>query len=226
MLVHASLPRLRVGLVYWAFAYREKVTSPGSEAASGCPTTRGAYATRMNFTRLLRAIDFAADKHRAQRRKSAEGAPYINHPIRVARLLSEVGGIDDEDVLVAAVLHDTVEDTATTPEELEGTFGPVVRGLVEEVTDDKSLPKAERKRLQIAHASRRSPGAAAIKLADKIANVHDLSHAPPVDWSSQRVREYLDWAEQVVRNLPKVNAALEGRFAEVLREGRRSLPPA
>ncbi len=180
---------------------------------------------RMTFTRLLRAIDFAADKHRLQRRKSAEGVPYINHPLRVARLLAEVGGIQDEDVLVAAVLHDTVEDTATTPTELEAAFGPAVRDLVAEVTDDKSLPKAERKRLQIAHATGLSSGAAAIKLADKIANVHDLSHAPPADWSIERVREYLHWAEQVVGNLPKVSPALEARFAEVLQEGRRAMPP-
>src|SRR5262245_48472453 len=179
----------------------------------------------MTFTRLLRAIDFAADKHRAQRRKSAEGVPYINHPIYVARLLAEVGGIEDEDVLVAAVLHDTVEDTATTPAELEAAFGPQVRALVAEVTDDKSLPKAERKRLQIVHAPTMSPGAAAIKLADKIANVGDISHNPPADWSIERVREYLNWAEQVVSKLPKVNPALEARFAKALQAGRQSLPP-
>jgi guanosine-3',5'-bis(diphosphate) 3'-pyrophosphohydrolase len=180
----------------------------------------------MNALRLLQAIDFAADKHRAQRRKSAEGVPYINHPIGVARLLAEVGGVEDEDVLMAAILHDTLEDTATTREELEAAFGPAVRGLVEEVTDDKSLPKAQRKRLQVAHASSLSAGAAAIKLADKIANVRDLSHAPPVDWSIERVREYLDWAEEVVRNCPQVNAALEARFAEVLQEERQTLPRA
>ncbi len=152
--------------------------------------------------------------------------PYINHPLRVARLLAEVGGIQDEDVLVAAVLHDTVEDTGTTPSELEAAFGPVVRGLVAEVTDDKSLPKAERKRLQIVHAPTMSRGAAAIKLADKIANVHDVGRSPPADWSIERVLEYLNWAEQVVGNLPKVSAALEAHFAEVLQEGRRGLPPA
>jgi guanosine-3',5'-bis(diphosphate) 3'-pyrophosphohydrolase len=174
----------------------------------------------MPFTRLLVALDFAAEKHRSQRRKSAGDVPYINHPIRVARLLAEVGGAEDENVLMAAALHDTVEDTATAIAELEAAFGPAVRRLVEELTDDKSLPKAERKRLQIVHAADISPDAALIKLADKIANVADLSHSPPADWSNQRIREYFDWAEAVVERLPKVNAALEARFAEVVTEGR------
>lgn len=177
----------------------------------------------MNATRLLQAIDFAAYKHRQQRRKSSEGIPYINHPIAVARLLAEVGGIEDEDVLVAAVLHDTVEDTATTREELEAAFGPAVRRLVDEVTDDKSLPKAERKRLQVVHAGGLSRGAALIKLADKVLNVQDLSHAPPADWSTERIRQYLDWAEEVVGNLPDVNQPLRARFAEAVRQGREAL---
>jgi GTP diphosphokinase / guanosine-3',5'-bis(diphosphate) 3'-diphosphatase len=183
---------------------------------------RDEYNATMPFARLLAALDFAADKHRTQRRKSAGDVPYINHPIRAARLLAEIGGVEDEDILIAAVLHDTLEDTSTTRAELEAAFGPVVCGLVEEVTDDKSLPKAERKRLQIEHAPTRSPGAALIKLADKIANVGDLSHAPPVDWPLERVRVYLDWAEAVVQALPEVNARLEARFAEVLADGRRA----
>jgi guanosine-3',5'-bis(diphosphate) 3'-pyrophosphohydrolase len=174
----------------------------------------------MTFARLLAAIDFAAEKHRAQRRKSAGDVPYINHPIRVARLLAEVGGVEDEDVLVAAILHDTLEDTATTRAELEAAFGPVVRGLVDEVTDDKGLPKAERKRLQIVHASGLSAGAVLIKLGDKISNVADLRHSPPVDWQPQRIRGYLDWAEAVIQAMPRVNGPLEARFAEVLAEAR------
>jgi GTP diphosphokinase / guanosine-3',5'-bis(diphosphate) 3'-diphosphatase len=175
----------------------------------------------MPFARLLQAIEFAAEKHRAQRRKSAGDVPYINHPIKVARLLADQGGVEDEEVLMAAVLHDTLEDTATARAELTAAFGQAVCRLVEEVTDDKSLPKAERKRLQIVHAPTRSPGAAVIKLADKISNVGDMSHAPPVDWSADRVRDYLDWAERVVRALPKVNAKLEERFAQVLDQARQ-----
>jgi guanosine-3',5'-bis(diphosphate) 3'-pyrophosphohydrolase len=177
----------------------------------------------MSSTRLLAALDFAAEKHRAQRRKSEGDVPYINHPIRVARLVAEVGGVEDEEVLIAAVLHDTLEDTAATRAELDAAFGTAVRRLVEEVTDDKGLPKAERKRLQIVHAHELSAGSTVIKLADKIANVSDLIHAPPVDWTAERVREYLDWAEAVVRAMPMVNARLEGRFAEVLAEARRTV---
>ena len=100
---------------------------------------------------ILHAVHFAADKHRDQRRKGVEASPYINHPIQVAELIARVGDVDDVTVLIAAVLHDTVEDTETTFEELEEVFGPKVRDLVAEVTDDKSLPKAKRKKLQIKH---------------------------------------------------------------------------
>jgi GTP diphosphokinase / guanosine-3',5'-bis(diphosphate) 3'-diphosphatase len=177
----------------------------------------------MSSLLLLAALDFAADKHRSQRRKSAGDVPYINHPIHVARILADVGGIQEETVLAAAVLHDTIEDTATTRAELEAAFGPVVCGLVDEVTDDKSLPKAERKRLQIDHAAKLSAGAALIKLADKTANVEDIRLAPPVDWPLERIRAYLDWAEAVVGNLPRVNAPLEARFAEAVAEARRAV---
>jgi guanosine-3',5'-bis(diphosphate) 3'-pyrophosphohydrolase len=175
----------------------------------------------MNLARLLRAAEFAANKHSEQRRKGGAGTtPYINHPLTVARLLAEVGAVADEDILIAALLHDTVEDTDTTPAELEQAFGPTVRRLVEEVTDDKQLPKAERKRLQIEHAPSLSAGAALIKLGDKIANVADLATAPPRDWPTDRIREYMDWAEKVVRNCPKVNRPLEDHFEKVLREVR------
>jgi (p)ppGpp synthase/HD superfamily hydrolase len=172
---------------------------------------------------ILRAVDFAARKHRDQRRKDQEASPYINHPISVSLLLAEIGGIADAEVLSAAILHDTLEDTDTTPEELEAAFGTRIRKLVEEVTDDKRLPRARRKELQIAHASRLSPDAVLIKLGDKISNVLDVTHSPPADWNIQRRREYLDWAEAVVRNCPKVNAALEQHFSRVLAEGRRVL---
>jgi guanosine-3',5'-bis(diphosphate) 3'-pyrophosphohydrolase len=172
---------------------------------------------------LLRAIDFAARKHRDQRRKDEEASPYINHPISVSLLLAEIGGITDAEVLSAAILHDTLEDTDTTPEELEAAFGMRVRNLVEEVTDDKRLLKPRRKELQIFHAAQLSLDAVLIKLGDKISNVLDVTHSPPADWNIERRREYLDWAEAVVRNCRKVNAALEQRFSHVLAEGRRVL---
>jgi guanosine-3',5'-bis(diphosphate) 3'-pyrophosphohydrolase len=172
---------------------------------------------------VLRAIDFAARKHRDQRRKDEEASPYINHPISVSLLLAEIGGITDAEILSAAILHDTLEDTDTTPEELDAAFGLRVRKLVEEVTDDKHLLKAKRKELQIVHAAQLSPDAVLIKLGDKIANVRDVTHSPPKDWNMERRREYLDWAEAVVRNCRKVNAALEQHFSHLLAAGRQFL---
>lgn len=168
---------------------------------------------------ILRAADFAARKHRDQRRKDSHASPYINHTTAVALLLADIGGVRDAEILAAAILHDTLEDTDTTPEELENTFGPRVRKLVEEVSDDKNLAKAERKRLQIEQAGGLSPGAVLIKLGDKISNVLDVTHSPPNQWSIERRREYLEWAEAVVRNCPDSGTPLEGYFSHVLKEG-------
>jgi guanosine-3',5'-bis(diphosphate) 3'-pyrophosphohydrolase len=172
---------------------------------------------------LLQAARFAADKHRYQRRKGADATPYINHPIEVADLLANIGGVTDIATLVAGVLHDTVEDTETTPEEVEALFGAEVRTLVAEVTDDKSLPKAKRKRLQIEHAPSLSAHAKEIKIADKISNVLDITQNPPTDWSPKRKREYLKWADQVVAGCRGTNDGLDRWFDEVLRNARLSI---
>lgn len=169
---------------------------------------------------IFAALHFAADKHRDQRRKGECASPYINHPIEVAELLVRVGGVTEASVLQAAVLHDTLEDTETTAQELSARFGPAVRRLVEEVTDDKSLPKEERKRLQIVHTPTLSAPARLIKLADKICNVRDISNKPPRDWSMERRVEYLAWAERVVAGCRGVNAGLEQEFDEALVESR------
>lgn len=172
---------------------------------------------------ILKALHFAASKHRDQRRKDVEASPYINHPIEVAELLSRVGGVHDLITLQGAVLHDTIEDTETTPGELEAAFGPEVRRLVEEVTDDKRLPKAERKRLQIEHAPQLSERAQQIKLADKISNVRAVTQTPPADWPLARRQEYLDWTEQVVAGLRGCNPSLEILYHQLLEEGRYTL---
>ena len=169
---------------------------------------------------LLIAVDFAARQHRDQRRKDVEATPFINHPIRVATLLAGSGGVKDVATLQAALLHDTIEDTDTTPEELDDLFGPEVRMLVQEVTDDKSLPQAERKRLQIAHAPSLSPKARLIKLADKIANVTDVTESAPSSWQVERKSAYLDWAESVVAAIRGSNAALELLFDKLVSEKR------
>jgi guanosine-3',5'-bis(diphosphate) 3'-pyrophosphohydrolase len=146
---------------------------------------------------LLDAINFAAIKHSKQRRKDQEETPYINHPIGVAFILWKEGGINDLPTLQGAVLHDTVEDTETTFEEIETRFGQEVKELVAEVTDDKSLPKMERKRLQVVNAPHKSRKAKLIKLADKLYNLRDLSKTTPQGWTEQRVQEYYEWAAKV-----------------------------
>ena len=172
---------------------------------------------------LFEAIRFAADKHRNQRRRDSAKSPYINHPIEVTELLWTVGGVRDTDVLLAAILHDTVEDTDTRPEEISDRFGEEVRSLVMEVTDDKSLPKAKRKSLQIETAPYKSYGAKLIKLADKSCNVRNMISMPPEDWSLERRREYLLWTEQVVAGLRGTNAALEEYYDHELVNGKRLL---
>lgn len=167
---------------------------------------------------ILGALRFAAAKHRDQRRKDHKASPYINHPIDVAELLLRAGKVVDVELLQAAILHDTIEDTETTPEELEDVFGVAVRTLVEEVTDDKTLPKADRKRLQIEHTPKVSAGAKQIKLADKTSNVRDMAHAPPRDWPLERRIEYLEWSREVVAGCRGVNASLEEEFDRVAAE--------
>ncbi len=174
---------------------------------------------------VLRALVFSAERHADQRRKGLAGDPYINHPIEVAAELWETGGVRDVPAIVAAILHDTVEDTDATFDELEERFGADVRGLVEEVSDDKSLEKAERKRLQVQNAPHKTPRARLVKLADKIANVRDIGRDPPQDWPLERRLDYLDWAARVVDGLRGSNERLERRFDEVLAQARRALRP-
>jgi len=172
---------------------------------------------------LLHALHFAADKHRDQRRKGVEASPYINHPIEVAEVIARAGEVTDPVTLQAAILHDTLEDTETTQSELEDRFGEHVARVVAEVTDDKALPKEERKAIQVEHAASLSREARIVKLGDKIANVRSVGETPPPDWPARRRHAYLDWAEQVVAGCRGVNAGLEQRFDEVLAQARRRL---
>jgi len=172
---------------------------------------------------VLRALRFAAERHSEQRRKDAKETPYVNHLIVVADSLAEVAGVVDVTTLQAAILHDAVEDTDTTLDEIERLFGAEVRGIVAEVSDDKTLPKQERKRLQIVHASGLSRPAKLIKIADKSANVHDISHTSPPGWPLERRLEYLEWAEDVVAGCRGVSRELEAYFDRTLADGRRIL---
>lgn len=163
---------------------------------------------------LLKAIAFAAEKHRNQRRKDAEASPYINHPIALAHLLATTGGVTDPIVLQAAILHDTIEDTETTHVELAAAFGTKAADIVMEVSDDKALPKQRRKELQVEHAHQKSREAALVKLADKICNLRDIASRPPADWPLERRREYFDFAKRVVDGLPPTPGPLRAAFDE------------
>ena len=170
----------------------------------------------MQTTLFVKAAAFAAEKHRHQRRKDAEASPYINHPLGLAHTLAIEGGVTDLTTLCAAVLHDTVEDTETTREELVREFGEEIATVVMEVTDDKSLPKQVRKELQVEHAPHLSDAAKRVKLADKISNLRDILASPPADWSAARKREYFEWAGRVVHGLRGIHPPLEAVFDALL----------
>lgn len=172
---------------------------------------------------LLSAIHFAARKHSNQRRKELAASPYINHPVEVAELIARIGGVNDLATLLGAVLHDTLEDTETSPEELESLFGKEVRLVVEEVTDNKKLPRDIRNQLQVEHAPGMSPKAKLIKMADKISNAGAVIHTPPFGWSRKRRLEYLEWSKKVVAGCRGVNQPLENYFDRLMEEGGQVL---
>lgn len=176
-----------------------------------------------SIPKILIAASFAADKHKQQRRKGSDADPYINHPLEVARILAEVGEVDDNDMIIAGLLHDTVEDTETTFAEIEEKFGTRIAGFVRELTDDKSLPKAERKRLQVEHAPHMTHEAKQIKLADKISNIRDVTNNPPANWSVERRTEYIDWGERVVAGLRGSNEKLEKMFDDLVSTAREKI---
>lgn len=163
---------------------------------------------------LMKTLVFAANKHKNQRRKDPEASPYINHPLSLADVLVNKGGITDIDIICGAILHDTVEDTETTPDELTEVFGKTVSDIVMEVTDDKSLSSPERKQAQINHAHHLSDKAKAVKLADKICNLRDVSQCPPPNWPLERRQQYFDWAKKVIDGLRGRWPQMEALFDE------------
>ncbi len=165
--------------------------------------------SKSDMDRILQAVDFAAKKHASETRKIPEKTPYIIHPIAVANNLLTTGNVRDADVIIAALLHDTLEGTNTTSEEITQVFGKKVNNYVREMTEDSSLPKAERNRLQIANAPKASEGAALIKLSDTLYNLRDLSKTPPAGWSQERIDTYFIWAAKVAHTLPDVNPPMK-----------------
>lgn len=175
--------------------------------------------TETNVGLVVRAAAFASQKHRSQRRKDADASPYINHPLALADILANEGGITDGPIIAAALLHDTVEDTETSLDELRSAFGEEIASIVAQVTDAKSLPKDERKRLQVLKAAHKSDAAKLVKLADKISNLRDIAWSPPVDWSIDRKIQYFQWARDVVDGLRGANAQLEAAFDHAYKVG-------
>ena len=173
--------------------------------------------------RLFDAAIFAAEKHQGQVRKDQRGSPYITHPLLVAKTLWEIGGVRDESTLVAAILHDTLEDTQTTREEIREHFGGEILSIVLEVSDDKYLEKMERKRLQVLHAPELSLSAKLIKLGDKLVNCRDILESPPSDWSLERRQQYIQWAADVIAEIRGVNPPLESAFDHMLSEAENQL---
>jgi guanosine-3',5'-bis(diphosphate) 3'-pyrophosphohydrolase len=170
----------------------------------------------IEFDLFLSALDFASHKHIQQKRKDWQQSPYINHPIQVVDLLWRVGEVRDAILLTAALLHDTIEDTQTTPEEIKLNFGQEVLDIVLDVTDDTSLSKDERKQKQIDHAPFLSPRAKQLKLADKICNIYDANYFPPTGWSEERKLDYINKALRLVDKIRGTNPGLETYFDELI----------
>jgi hypothetical protein len=185
-----------------------------------CPSPDSRRESLSAEALVLDAALFAAEKHRHQQRKGADASPYINHPLALARTLA-VAGITDPVILCAALLHDTVEDTDTSFDELEQRFGPQVASVVREVTDDKSLDKPERKRLQVEKAASKSREAKLVKLADKISNLGDIRVSPPKNWSRERQADYFAWAARVVDGIRGTEPRLEAEFDRLQALGRQ-----
>ncbi len=172
---------------------------------------------------FAKALVFACERHSEHRRKGAAQEPYVNHLAEVALMAAEVTGGRDPSLVIAALLHDTLEDTATTYAELAGQFGEDVAALVQEVTDDKSLAWADRKRLQVERAPFKSHRAKVIKLADKVSNLRSIAQSPPQDWGPDKRAAYVDWAEQVAGGLTGGNSVLEAEFARAAAAARAAI---
>lgn len=172
---------------------------------------------------IFEAAIFATCKHQGHVRKDEHGSPYITHPLTVAREIYATGKVYDQQILVAAILHDTLEDTKTTQEELHQHFGVDVLSIVLEVTDDKSIQKERRKQLQVIHAPQLSYAARIIKFADKLVNCRDILHMPPRDWTLVRRQEYIQWAADVLAQIRGTNPPLEGAFDELVAEAEVKL---
>uniref|UniRef100_A0AC35TUL5 HD domain-containing protein n=1 Tax=Rhabditophanes sp. KR3021 TaxID=114890 RepID=A0AC35TUL5_9BILA len=180
------------------------------------PTKKDIVLPAYDLGLFVKAVDLAARRHRFQKRKDINHTPYINHPIGVAYILTNEVQIYDTEIIIAAILHDTVEDTKTTVEELAAEFSPEIAAIVQELSDDKTLAKEERKRLQVANAAKRSPKAKIVALADKLYNLRDLERHSPAGWDTRRRKNYFKWAKEVVDEMRGTDKILETAIDEIL----------
>ena len=178
----------------------------------------------MNDTVLItHALRFAAERHSSQRRKGQAKEPYVNHLAEVSELVADATEGKDANLIAAALLHDTIEDTETSSDELVATFNNDIAQLVADVTDDKSLPKQDRKHLQVVNSRAQNMRVKLLKLADKTSNLRSLANSPPENWNTERKQAYIDWAIKVAAGLKGVNPWLEERFDEALRRAQKTL---
>ncbi|MFZ9848658.1 MAG: HD domain-containing protein [Flavobacteriales bacterium] len=173
-----------------------------------------------NLQLLFKALNYSAEQHKAQRRKGMESVPYINHPIKVTNIITQFIPDASDDLICAAILHDVVEDTDATIDDIKNKFGDAIASIVQEVTDDKSISKAESRRKQIENAPKLSYNAKIIRVCDKISNVRDICGENIPDWDYKTKIEYLNWAEQVVYALDKFHEELQFAFKDEVRWGR------
>jgi GTP diphosphokinase / guanosine-3',5'-bis(diphosphate) 3'-diphosphatase len=178
-----------------------------------------------DWLQVLKASNAAARWHVHRRRKGPAEEPYINHLLEVAMLVAEATDGNDTNLVIAALLHDAIEDSEVPRELIAEAFGEDVASIVVEVTDDKELPKATRKLNQVKTAAMKSPRAKLLKLADKTSNLRAVAASPPSDWSVRRRIEYVRWAREVVEGLRGVNPELEAEFDEAARAAERSFRP-
>jgi len=170
-----------------------------------------------NMEAYFRALEFAAHKHRFQKRKGAGGIPYINHPIEVASLLLSKMKNPSPEVILAAILHDTLEDTDTQAEEIESGWGEKVCSIVMEVSDNMKLPPLKRKEQQVIHADRLSPEARAVKMADKICNIRDILYTR-IRWIRWQKISYINWSVEIIQQISRSHPELEAEFRQTLKE--------
>lgn len=165
---------------------------------------------------VRRAVQWSAQQHRGQTRKDGK-TPYIQHPIAVARSLEQEGGVTDEDVIIASLLHDVIEDTGATRGQVANLFGERVAGIVSELTKDPNATQAEQKQAEIDKDW--SPEAGVVKIGDKLSNIRDVISAPPVDWDYQKRLRFLSHALAVVEAMKSPNPAMVAAFMQQYREG-------